>query len=75
MGTLPRRDRHGDVCWKRPSIPAVTDILKNPAYAGAFVYGRTRQKPSSRPGGSTDQNTALTYGLEIRGEGQIPSLH
>ena len=25
--------------------------LKNPAYAGAFVYGRTRQKPSSRPGG------------------------
>jgi DNA invertase Pin-like site-specific DNA recombinase len=49
--TLPRRDRHGDVCWKRPSIPAVTDILKNPAYAGAFVYGRTRQKPSSRPGG------------------------
>ena len=49
--TLPRRDRHGDVCWKRPSIPAVTDILKNPAHAGAFVYGRTRQKPSSRPGG------------------------
>jgi DNA invertase Pin-like site-specific DNA recombinase len=48
---LPRRDWHGEVCWKRPSIPAVTDILKNPAYAGAFVYGRTRQKPSSRPGG------------------------
>jgi DNA invertase Pin-like site-specific DNA recombinase len=48
---LPRRDRHGEVCWRRPSIPAVTDILKNPAYAGAFVYGRTRQKPSQRPGG------------------------
>jgi DNA invertase Pin-like site-specific DNA recombinase len=43
---LPRRDRHGEVCWRRPTIPAVTDILKNPAYAGAFVYGRTRQQPS-----------------------------
>jgi DNA invertase Pin-like site-specific DNA recombinase len=46
---LPRRDRHGEVCWRRPTIPAVTDMLKNPAYAGAFVYGRTRQQPSSLP--------------------------
>src|SRR3954470_13602962 len=29
---LPRRDRHGEVCWRRPTIPAVTDMLKNPAY-------------------------------------------
>lgn len=47
---LPRRDRHGEVCWRRPTIPAVTAMLKNPAYAGAFVYGRTRQKPSNLPG-------------------------
>ena len=44
---LPRRDRHGEVCWRRPTIPAVTDMLKIPAYAGAFVYGRTRQQTSS----------------------------
>jgi len=44
---VPRRDRHGEVCWRRPIIPAVTDMLKNPAYAGAFVYGRTRQQTSS----------------------------
>ena len=48
---LPRRDWHGEVCWRRPTISAVTDMLKNPAYAGAFVYGRTHQKPSCRPGG------------------------
>jgi DNA invertase Pin-like site-specific DNA recombinase len=48
---LPRRDRHCEVCWRRPTIPAVTDMLKNPAYAGAFVYGRTCQQPSSLPGG------------------------
>ena len=41
---LPRRDRHGDLRWTRPTVSAVTGILKNPAYAGAFVYGRKRMK-------------------------------
>ena len=39
---LPRRDRFGDVVWKQPTIGAILAMLKNPAYAGAFVYGRTR---------------------------------
>jgi DNA invertase Pin-like site-specific DNA recombinase len=39
---LPRRDRFGDLVWKKPNISAILSILKNPAYAGAFVYGRTR---------------------------------
>ena len=39
---LPRRDSHGDLCWTRATTSAVSVILKNPAYAGAFVYGRTR---------------------------------
>ena len=39
---IPRRDRFGDVIWKRPTVAAILDILRNPAYAGAFVYGRTR---------------------------------
>jgi hypothetical protein len=39
---LPRRDRFGDVVWKRSTAAAILAILKNPAYAGAFVYGRTR---------------------------------
>jgi hypothetical protein len=38
---LPRRDRHGDLLWVRATVSAVSRILKNPAYAGAFVYGRT----------------------------------
>jgi DNA invertase Pin-like site-specific DNA recombinase len=41
---LPRRDRHGDFCWTRATICSVSAILKNPAYAGAFVYGRTRMR-------------------------------
>ncbi len=39
---LPRHDRFGDVQWRRPRVAAILAILKNPAYAGAFVYGRTR---------------------------------
>jgi hypothetical protein len=39
---LPRRDCCGALLWKPPSVAAVLSILKHPAYAGAFTYGRTR---------------------------------
>src|SRR5262245_26804223 len=42
---LPRKDRFGDVIWRKPTVPAILSILKNPAYAGAFVYGRSRAVP------------------------------
>lgn len=45
---LPRRDRHGDLHWTRATVSAVSRILKNPAYAGAFVYGRTRIRAAAR---------------------------
>lgn len=41
---LPRTDRFGDVVWREPSLAAILFILRNPAYAGAFVYGRTRDR-------------------------------
>jgi DNA invertase Pin-like site-specific DNA recombinase len=49
---LPRRNRHGDLCWARATICSVAAILKNPAYAGAFVYGRTRMRDLAREGAS-----------------------
>jgi DNA invertase Pin-like site-specific DNA recombinase len=61
---LPRRQTSGlhagDVLWRAPSISAVTGILKNPAYAGAFAYGRrsaepTRQIPGRRATGRLRQ--------------------
>ncbi|MFL5284660.1 MAG: recombinase family protein [Rhodopila sp.] len=47
---LPRNTRHGEAYWKPPTIPAVTNMLKNPAYAGAFVYGRTRMHETTNGG-------------------------
>jgi len=40
---IPRRDRFGDLVWKKPDMARILSVLKNPAYAGAFVYGRTRK--------------------------------
>jgi DNA invertase Pin-like site-specific DNA recombinase len=48
---LPRNDRRGEAYWARPTVAAVTAMLKNPAYAGAFAYGRTRLRETALPGG------------------------
>lgn len=48
---LPRRDRFGEIAWKPPTVSAIAAMLNNPAYAGAFVYGRTRTLRASQPGG------------------------
>lgn len=40
---LPRRPgRQGRISWAPATYPAVHDFLTNPAYAGAFVFGRTK---------------------------------
>jgi DNA invertase Pin-like site-specific DNA recombinase len=43
---LPDRIRSGpnkgDVCWNRPNRATLSDMLRHPAYAGAYVYGRRR---------------------------------
>jgi len=47
---LPRRDRHGDIRWKRVTAANISSFLNNPAYAGAAAYGRTRWKRSENTG-------------------------
>jgi DNA invertase Pin-like site-specific DNA recombinase len=47
---LPRHQtsgfHEGELLWKKPSAAAIYDILCNPAYAGAFVYGRRPKDPT-----------------------------
>ena len=38
------RDRRGAVQWIDPTADYVTRLVTNPAYAGAYAYGRTRQR-------------------------------
>lgn len=49
---MPRLDRFGDIVWKKPTIETITSILKNPAYAGAFVYGRNSHTTTRGPNGT-----------------------
>ena len=57
---LPARPRVGpapyEVVWQPARTSAILDILHNPAYAGAYVYGRkqldpARRTPAHRSGG------------------------
>jgi DNA invertase Pin-like site-specific DNA recombinase len=54
---FPRRLRKGphkgELMWAPPRHARILQILHNPRYAGAFVYGRTRGRP--RPGGGVSQ--------------------
>ena len=57
---LPRRDRFGEVVWKRPTVAAILAILKPPAYAGTFTYGRTRPRRTGPvPGRATTKRRSL----------------
>jgi DNA invertase Pin-like site-specific DNA recombinase len=47
---LPRRHRNCETLWRTPPVAAVVTILRHPAYAGTFVYGKIRMQP--RPGGA-----------------------
>ncbi|TIV46805.1 MAG: recombinase family protein [Mesorhizobium sp.] len=54
---FPRRLRKGphkgELMWAPPRHARILQVLHNPRYAGAFVYGRTRGRP--RPGGGVSQ--------------------
>ncbi len=56
---VPRLDRFGDIAWKRPTIETITSILKNPAYAGAFVYGRNSHTTTRVPRGNVVKTKRL----------------
>jgi DNA invertase Pin-like site-specific DNA recombinase len=51
---LPRRQtgglQAGEMLWRLPSASAVRAMLHNPAYAGAFAYGRKGPAPELRAG-------------------------
>ena len=47
---LPRHQtsgfHNGELVWKAPSASAIYEIVRNPAYAGAFAYDRRPTDPS-----------------------------
>ena len=73
---LPRRQHggpeHGQLVWRTPSYAALWEMLRNPAYAGAFVYGQSGQRPDRRPGQNRPIHRAMEEWTVIR-QGVYPA--
>lgn len=42
--SIPARTIRGDVQWRRPAYSGIHRILTNPAYGGAYAYGKTESQ-------------------------------
>lgn len=42
---LPAKRNNGDVVWRRPNYATIHRMIENPAYGGAYAYGKTRAAP------------------------------
>lgn len=76
---LPQRVRFGlnkgELSWSRPIRVSLSNILRNPIYAGAYVYGRRptdpRQKKPGRP--STGRTVAKPGEWEVCLKDRLPA--
>ena len=65
---LPRRPNGSRrITWAPASYPAVHDFLTNPAYAGAFVFGRTRTEKRLDPAGQAGHQRARAAARAVGG--------
>ena len=75
---LPRRPTgQRRVSWARATYRAVHGFLTNPAYAGAFVFGRTTQRKHARrarPGASPDRVAARSRNGPSACQSTIPAM-
>jgi DNA invertase Pin-like site-specific DNA recombinase len=44
--------RRGELIWRRPTLPTLTQMLHNPIYAGAYAYGRRPCDPRRTASGA-----------------------
>jgi len=64
---MPSRVRFGqakgDLKWVRPNRVTLSNILHNPIYAGAYVYGRRSVNPKKKkPGRASTGRTVVKFG-------------
>ena len=60
---LPTRRNGGDVVWRRPSYGTIHRMIDNPAYGGAYAYGRSGRRCSMTDRGrhaAPDASRAVT---------------
>ncbi|OGO92843.1 MAG: hypothetical protein A3F41_01450 [Coxiella sp. RIFCSPHIGHO2_12_FULL_44_14] len=67
--------KKGDLEWHRPNRPSLSNLLHNPMYAGAYVYGRRPVDPKKQKPGrpSTGKKTATPDEWEVLIKDKLPS--
>jgi len=60
---LRRGPQKGELLWAPPRHARILQVLHNPRYAGAFVYGRSLGRP--RPGGGVSQIKAAMADWQV----------
>lgn len=65
----------GEVVWRAPHQQGLYNMLRNPAYAGIYAYGRSRTDPARRLAGGESARTRLRDAEEwlVRIEGAHPA--
>ena len=67
---VPARAADGSLLWKRPRYSSIQNILTNPTYAGAYVFGRhgARLSLRRRPDAESDlaDDLGRVAGLDSR---------
>ncbi len=76
---MPRRDRFGpskgELNWVRPNRPTLSNLLRNPIYAGAYVYGRRPTDPKKKKPGhpSSGRSVAKPGEWEVMLKDRLPA--
>ena len=66
----------GEVVWRAPHQQGLSNMLRNPAYAGIYVYGRSRTDPSRRLPGREHSGRVRRLDAQewlVRIEGALPA--
>jgi DNA invertase Pin-like site-specific DNA recombinase len=65
----------GEVVWRRPHQTGIQNMLRNPAYAGIYAYGRTRFDPGRKIPGHPHTGRRRTEAGEwlVRLSGVLPA--
>lgn len=66
----------GQVIWRAPHTQGLINMLRNPAYAGIYAYGRSRIDPAKRTPGLSDSGRMRGLGAEawlVRIDGAYPA--
>src|SRR5438034_2776672 len=63
----------GEVAWRAPHQQGLSNMLRNPAYAGIYAYGRSRTDPARHPGGDARVRRLDPEQWLVRIEGALPA--